>query len=144
MLGIPAVTLVAFLGGCATSPHGNLSRSADRLDDNAAALARHDGGHYGSGSYSREADELAQEAHDFNRAVKDSRADRRDLQLAFEELSRSYHSLRDDVDRSDSREAQLDLKPVTEAYLDVEREMGGYKAEDDRYARDRDHDRAYR
>ena len=55
MLGIPAVTLVAFLGGCATSPHGNLSRSADRLDDNAAALARHDGGRYGSGSSRLEA-----------------------------------------------------------------------------------------
>jgi hypothetical protein len=43
------------------------------------------------------------------------------------------------VDRSDSREAQLDLKPVTEAYLDVEREMGGYRGDRDRYARDRDH-----
>jgi hypothetical protein len=69
----------------------------------------------------------------------DSRADRRDLDVAFESLSRSYHDLRDDVDRSDSREAQLDLKPVTEAYLDVEREMGGYRASD-RYARDRDRD----
>src|SRR5262245_4186446 len=135
MLVIPAVTVLAFLGGCATSSHGNLARSADRLEDNTAALARHDGGRYSSGSYSREADRLAEEAHDFNMAVRDSRADRRDLNAAFEDLSRSYHALRDDVDRSDSREAQLDLKPVTEAYLDVEREMGGYR-DNDRYARD--------
>lgn len=145
LLVIPAVALLAFMGGCASSPHGNLGRSADRLDDNATALARHDGGRYASSNYSREADKFAKEAHDFNMAVKDSRADRRDLDRAFENLSQSYHALRDDVDRSDSREAQLDLKPVTEAYLDVEREMGGYKA-DDRYARDRDrdHDRGYR
>jgi hypothetical protein len=134
---------MAFMSGCASSPHGNLGRSADRLDDSAAALARHDGGRYASSSYAREADKFAEDAHDFNRAVKDSHGDRRDLDRAFEDLSRSYHALRDDVDRSDSREAQLDLKPVTEAYLDVEREMGGYRA-DDRYARDHDHDRDYR
>lgn len=139
ILVIPTLALMAFVGGCATSSHGNLGRSAERLDDNAAALARHDGGRYSSGAYSREADRLAEEAHDFNMAVKDSRADRRDLQGEFEDLSQAYHALRDDVDRSDSREAQLDLKPVTEAYLDVEREMGGYRAED-RYARDRDYD----
>jgi hypothetical protein len=139
LLVIPVVTLMAFMGGCATSPHGNLSRSADRLEHNADVLARDDHGRYASSSYSREADQLARESHDFRLAVADSRADRRDLDAAFESLSRTYHALRDDVDRSDSREAQLDLKPVTEAYLDVEREMGGYRASD-RYARDRDRD----
>ncbi len=138
MLFVPAAALVALMSGCATSPHGNLARSADRLDHNAQALARDDRG-YASSNYAREADVLAEKAHDFRRAAEDPRADRRDLDGAFESLSRSYHSLRDDVDRSDSREAQLDLKPVTEAYLDVEREMGGYKS-DDRYARDRNHD----
>jgi hypothetical protein len=43
---------------------------------------------------------------------------------SFGRLSRSYHALRDEVERSDSREARIDLKPVTESYLDVEREMG--------------------
>ena len=139
MLVISVATLMTVMGGCVTSPHGNLARSADRLDHNADVLARDDhGGHAGS-SYSREADALAEKAHDFRLAVGDSRADRRDLDAAFESLSRTYHALRDDVDRSDSREAQLDLKPVTEAYLDVEREMGGYRASD-RYARDRDRD----
>jgi hypothetical protein len=142
MLVIPAVTLMAFMGGCASSPHGNLGRSAERLERDAAILARDDHGHYASSSYSREADALAEEARDFRMAVRDSRADRHDLDAAFEDLTHSYHELRDDVDHSDSREAQLDLKPVTEAYLDVEREMGGYRA-DDRYARDRDRDPYY-
>ncbi len=139
MLVIPVATVVAILSGCATSPHGNLARSADRLDHNAEALARDDHGRagYASSSYSREADELAVKAHDFRRAVEDSHADRRDLGDSFESLSHTYHALRDDVDRADSRDAQLDLKPVTEAYLDVEREMGGYR-DHDRVARDRD------
>ena len=135
MLVIPVAVLMGLMGGCATSPHGNLARSADRLEHNSEALARYDR----DSRNSREAQELAVKAHDFRLAVGDSRADRRDLDAAFESLSRTYHDLRDDVDRSDSRQAQLDLKPVTEAYLDVEREMGGYKGGDrDRYARDRD------
>jgi hypothetical protein len=134
---VPVAALLALMSGCASSPHDNLPRSAERLDRNAQALAHDE--HAGSG-YSREAEEFADKAHDFRRAVEDSRADRRDVDDAFASLSRSYHDLRDDVDRSDSHDAQLDLKPVTEAYLDVEREMGGARA-DDRYARDRDRDR---
>jgi hypothetical protein len=139
LLFIPAAMLMGIMGGCATSSHGNLARSANRLEHNSEVLARDDRG-YASSSYSREADDLAEKAHDFRLAVMDTRGDRRDLDGAFESLSRTYHALRDDVDRSNSREAQLDLKPVTEAYLDVEREMGGYRASD-RYARDRDRDR---
>jgi hypothetical protein len=140
MLVIPAAALVTLMSGCATSPHGNLARSAERLENNADELARSDSGAYANGSYSREADVLAEKAHDFRHAVKDSHADRDDLDAEFESLSRTYHDLRDDVDRSDSREAQLDLKPVTEAYLDIEREMGGYHSDRDRYARDHDRD----
>jgi hypothetical protein len=127
------------IAGCATT-HGNLTSSADRLEHNADALARNarDGS---IGSYSRDARELAGQAHTFRRTVQDRRADDPDVKSAFEELSRDYHNLRDGVDRSDSREAQVDLRPVTEAYLDVEREMGGYP-DSHRYARDGDtHDR---
>jgi hypothetical protein len=138
MLFTPMLLLA--LAGCATTSHGNLVSSTDRLERSADALARHDrGGRDVSGSgysYSREADELAEEAHDFRRALEDRQGDRRDLDSAFDSLSRAYHALRDDVDHADSRDAQLDLKPVTEAYLDVEREMGGYPAKD-RYARER-------
>jgi hypothetical protein len=124
-----------------------MTRSAERLEQNADALARGDHDRdraYASDSYAREADELAEKAHDFRRTIQDSRADRRDVDESFESLSRSYHALRDDVDHSDSREAQLDLKPVTEAYLDVERGMGGYRVAErdhDHYPADRDRDR---
>jgi chromosome segregation ATPase len=133
------LVLVA-LTGCATT-HGNLTSSADRLERNTQALSQdaREGraADHSTTAYSRDARELADQAHDFRRTVADRRADDRDVKAAFEQLSRSYHALRDEVDRSDAREAQVDLKPVTEAYLDVEREMGGYP-DSHRYARDSD------
>jgi hypothetical protein len=136
---LSAAMLFALLG-CATTSHGNLVRSADRLERSADSLARDDqfGRDFsgGSGTYSREARELADQAHDFRRTVEAPRRDERDLGAAFESLSHTYHALRDDVDRADSREAQRELQPVTDAYLDMEREMGGYRGSD-RYARDR-------
>ncbi len=131
--------MLVALAGCATT-QGNLTSSADRLEHNADALAREEprdtrAADYPTTGYSRDARELADQAHDFRRTVMDRRADDREVKAAFEHVSRSYHTLRDDVDRSDSRDAQADLKPVTDAYLDVERAMGGYP-DADRYARD--------
>jgi chromosome segregation ATPase len=127
-----AVTLSSFvwLGGCATTS-GGLSSSADRLERNAETLARN-----ADDDYSRDARELADQAQDFRQAVQDRRADDRDIRGEFEELSRDYHALRDEIDRSDSREAQMDFRAVTEAYLDIEREMSEYDR--DRYASDDD------
>jgi chromosome segregation ATPase len=135
-----ASLVIVTLAGCVTT-HGNLTSSADRLERNAAELARDtrdepSGSDY-STRYSRDARELADRAHEFRRTVDDSRADSRDVRDAFEQVSRSYHALREDVDHSESHHAQADLRPVTEAYLDVEREMGGYP-DDHRYARDAD------
>jgi hypothetical protein len=124
---------LVLLGGCATT--SSLTSSADRLERNAEALAQNSRGE--SGSYSRDARELADQAHDFRLTVNDRRADSGDVKEAFEALSHDYHALRDEVDRSNSRQATLDLKPVTEAYLDIERGIGGYQS-NDRYARDRD------
>jgi hypothetical protein len=122
------------LGGCATT-HGNLTSSADRLERSADALNRDVRDE--PASYSRDTRELADRAHDFRRMVEDRRTDDRDVKASFEQLSRSYHAVRDEVDHSDSRQAQVDFKPVTEAYLDVEREMGGYP-DSHRYARGSD------
>ena len=121
------------LAGCVTT-HGNLASSAERLERSASELqtdARSDD----SSAYYRDAQEFASEARDFNRTVEDRRADGDDVQDAFRDLSSRYHALRDEVERSRDREAELDFKPVTEAYLDVEREM---RRVDDRdhYARD--------
>jgi len=126
--------LLAILAGCATT-HGNLSTSAQRLERSADLLARDARGD----GYAREADALADQAEDFRRTVLDKRADDDQVRDAFEVLSRDYHALRDEVDRSNDREAAANLSPVTESYLDIEREMGGF--EDRRYADDRDRDR---
>jgi hypothetical protein len=79
---------------------------------------------------------LAEETRDFRETLADRNSDDRDVKAAFERVSHTYHRLRDDVDRSDSHQAQVDLRPITEAYLDVEREMGGYDRR--RYAREGD------
>jgi hypothetical protein len=119
-VGMVCAAFVA-LAGCATT-QGSLTTSAERLERNAAELAR-DG--RDSTRYGNDARELADQAHDFRLTVTDRRAEDRDIRLAFEELSHDYHSLRDEVDRSESRDAALDFRSVTEAYLDIEREMNG-------------------
>jgi hypothetical protein len=121
------------LGGCVTT-HGNLTSSADRLERSAAELQR-DARDDGTNSYYRDAQEFAAEAHDFRRTLEDRRADDADVRDAFRDLSGRYHALRDEVERSRARDAELDFKPVTEAYLDVEREMRRV-GDRDRYARD--------
>jgi hypothetical protein len=129
-----AVFAAVALAGCATT-HGSLASSAERLERSAVELqsdARDDGA---SGSYSRDAQEFAAEARDFRRVLTDRDADEDDVEDAFRDLSGRYHALRDEVERSRDRDAELDFKQVTEAYLDVEREMRRV-GDRDRYARD--------
>lgn len=132
-IGLTIATFAAVgLAGCATT-HGSLENNAERLERSAAELqadARDDG----SSGYYRDAQEFATEARDFRRTLEDRRADDDDIEDAFRDLSSRYHALRDEVERSRDRDAELDFKPVTEAYLDVEREM---RRVDDRERRDR-------
>ena len=51
------------------------------------------------------------------------RAGDRDVILAYEQLWRSYQALRYEVERSDSRQAQVDLMPATQAFRDVVRDI---------------------
>lgn len=125
------------LAGCATTPHGGLDHSANRLDRDAQVYAQ-DAADSGNTDYTEDARDFADRAHEFRRTVEDPNADHREVQAAFEELSRSYHTLRDDVQHADSDEARHDLAPVTQAYLDVEDDMGG--AAPSRYS-DADDDR---
>ena len=133
-LGLTIASFAAVgLAGCVTT-HGSLESSAERLEKSAVELqsdARDDG----SSNYYRDAQQFAAEAHDFNRTLEDRRADRDDVQDAFRDLSSRYHALRDEVERSRDREVEMDFKQVTEAYLDVEREMRRM-GDRDRYARD--------
>lgn len=130
---LTASMMAMALTGCATT-HGGLDTSADRLDRNAQVFAQDSDeaprGYTENTGYTADARDFADRAHEFHRAVagEDRDADDRDVKDAFDELSRSYHALRDDVERSGDREARRDLHPVTQAYLDVEDSMGGARA----------------
>lgn len=119
------------LAGCATT-HGGLNSSADRLDNNAQAFAQDAAdaprGYSENTSYTEDARDFADRAHEFHRTVENEGRDSSDVKASFDELSRSYHALRDDVERSGDRDARRDLQPVTQAYLDVEDDMGGAQA----------------
>lgn len=132
VLTVAAVAAMG-LAGCATTS-GNLASSAERLERSATELQR-DARNDGSGNYYRDAQAFAAETHDFRQTLADRRADGPDIQEAFRDLSGRYHALRDEVERSRDRDVELDFKPVTEAYLDVEREMRRVGSRD-RYARD--------
>jgi len=131
-----ASSVLLGLGGCVMT-RGGLTSSADRLEHSAHVFAQN--ARDEPPGYSRGARELADRAYEFRRTVEERRAGGAEVKESFERLSRSYHALRDEVERSDSREARIDLKPVTESYLDVEREMGGYPERqaraDDRHER---------
>jgi hypothetical protein len=136
-----ASLMAVALAGCATTRHGGLDHSADRLDRNAQALAQDaeeaPRGYAENTGYTEDARDFATRAHEFRRTVEDSSADKGDVRASFDELSRSYHALRDDVEHSGDENARRDMQPVTQAYLDVEDDMGGagpsrYSDEDDR------------
>ena len=136
LLMFATVGLMA-LGGCATTG-GSLTSSATRLERSAYALqdeARDDDARSG---FQRDARELAEEARDFRRTVEDGRSSDADVNDAFGDVSRRYHAMRDEVERSRSRDAESEFRPVTDAYLDVEREMRSRdgRRDRDRYATD--------
>jgi|SRR5579872_1555838 len=126
-----AVTLasVAMLAlfGCATG-RSALTSSAASLDRNADSLARRvsdEPASETSARYNSDVRALAEDAHEFRR-TSEERASDADIRAAFDRVSRDYHAVRDDIDRSDSRLAREDLQPVTQSYLDVERDMSRY------------------
>jgi hypothetical protein len=130
-VGIAACMLLG-LASCATT-RGNLASSADQLEHSANSLARdvrdEPSRRDSDTSYVRDAHTLADDAHEFRRTAEDGRASNSDVRAAFDRVSRSYHVVRDDVEHSEDREVRSDFKAVTDAYLDIERELGGYPAE---------------
>jgi hypothetical protein len=131
---IAASVLAIAMAGCA-STSGGLSSSAERLERASYTFERNSNE---GGSYERDARDLAAEARDFNRTLKDRQADDRDVREAFQDLSRSYHAARDEVERERDREADRDFAAVTEAYLDVERAMNSSETRDRYASGDRD------
>jgi hypothetical protein len=110
------------LASCATT-QGRMIRAADRLERNAEAFdsaTRYEADPTQSapGDF-RGAREFVEQAHDFRQTV-DTAGDQ-EVVFAFEHLWRSYHALRDQIDRLHSRQARAHLKSVTEAFVDVQR-----------------------
>jgi hypothetical protein len=115
---VTSALILVVLASCATTHSKNMMISAGRLERIADAFSSDARGYF------RDAPEFADQAHDFRETV--DRAGDRDVVLAYEQLWRTYQGLRQEVERSDSRQAKVDLKPVTQAFRDVVRDMGGY------------------
>jgi hypothetical protein len=111
----------ALLAGCATT-HIRTASGAERLERSAEAFvarACHDpNAGCATTRYLPAARAFADRAQGFGRTVHG--AGDQDVVLAYKRLWRSYHTLRDEVDRSRDRQARADLKPVTRAFVDVE------------------------
>jgi len=134
---IAATVGLMAVGGCATTG-GSLTSSATRLERSAFALQEEANDSEVRGDFRRDARELAEETREFRRVVEDRDSEREDVHDAFEDVSRRYHAMRDEVDRDRDHEATAEFRAVTEAYLDVEREMRSRDGRRDRVASDYD------
>jgi hypothetical protein len=111
-----ALVLVA-LASCATT-QSNMMTSVGRLERSVDAFDTDTHGYF------RNAAEFADQAHDFRTTV--DRAGDREVIVAYERLWRGYQALRQEVQGSDSPQAQVALKPVTQAFRGVVRGVSGY------------------
>ncbi len=134
---IAATVGLMAVGGCVTTG-GSLTSSATRLERSAYALQEEANDGDVRGDFRRDARELAEETREFRRVVEDRDSSKEDVHDAFEDVSSRYHAMRDEVERDRDREANAEFRDVTEAYLDVEREMRSREGRRDRVARDYD------
>jgi hypothetical protein len=132
MLATAAAVLLA-IGACAdtrsalTGSTLQLQHSANLLAEDAASMPRpsDDEDYPVDVNYARDAHALADSARELRHAVEDGGSDR-DIRVAFNRVSRSFHAVRDEVHHSDSEQARTDLRPVAAAYYDVEHSLGEY------------------
>ena len=125
------------VGGCVTTG-GNLTSSATRLERSAFALQEEANDGDVRSDFRRDARELAEETREFRRVVEDRDSSKEDVREAFEDVSRRYHAMRDEVDDEREHETTAEFRDVTEAYLDVEREVRSRDNRRDRLASDYD------
>lgn|GEM_PF-1436635 len=134
LIGSPAL-LFAALAACTTSTHSRMMSLAETLERNAVAFASDT--HYepaasdlttGPESVERGfpgAQDFAYQAEEFRKTVQDRAGDRK-IMLAYERLWRGYHTLSDQVERSENRQAKVDFKPVSQAFGAVQNGMQAY------------------
>lgn len=119
---IAATVGLMAVGGCVTTG-GSLTSSATRLERSAYALQEEANDSDVRNDFRRDARELAEETREFRRVVEDRNSSKEDVHDAFADVSRHYHAMRDEVEDERDHEAKAEFRDVTEAYLDVEREM---------------------
>jgi hypothetical protein len=124
-----AVVLVA---GCETM-HTRTARAADKLEQRIDAFSA--SACYQSSAACASPQEFAA-ARWFADQVQEFRetcenGGDQEVVLAFQQLWRSYHALRDEVYRLRDRQLLVDFKPVTQAFVDVQRDVkNGYSYAD--------------
>ena len=124
-----AVVLVA---GCETT-HTRTARAADKLEQRIDTFAA--GACYQSSAACSSRQQLAA-ARWFADQVQEFRetcenGGDQEVVFAFQRLWRSYHALRGEVYRLRDRQLQVDFKPVTQAFVDVQLDVkNGYSYAD--------------
>ncbi|HXZ60483.1 MAG TPA: hypothetical protein VEG26_09905 [Steroidobacteraceae bacterium] len=133
-LTFAAASSLLALAGCASTAPGagnaaqrQLASSAQILDDNARVLAARADGETAPG-FALDAHELEQHAYDLRVAARSGRASEGELRADFDEVTRSYQALRDDVQRLDTQQAHADLALVNDAYHGVASRMASVPA----------------
>lgn len=119
---IAATVGLMAVGGCVTTG-ASLTSSAKSLERSTYALQEEANDSDVRSDFRRDARELAEESREFRRVVEDRNSSKEDVHEAFQDVSRRYHAMRDEVEHDRDHEANAEFRDVTEAYLDVEREM---------------------
>jgi len=120
VIAMSALILVA-LASCATT-RSQMLTSSDRLERSAAAFAIE------TRDYFPDASEFADQVRAFRETV--DRAGDREVLSEFEQLWNNYYALRDEVEHSDSQQAKVGFKPVTQAFREVVSDIKGYADSD--------------
>jgi hypothetical protein len=123
-----AASSLLAIAGCASTHTASISpaqqqlaSSAQTLDDNARVLAAR--ADTQTPGFAADAHELEQRTYDLRTAAASGRTSDSELRADFNQVTRSYQSLRDDVQRLDTPDVNADLALVDGPYRDVASRM---------------------
>jgi hypothetical protein len=119
-----ASAMLLGLAGCVATRNSTLADSAATLDRNAHALANQADAM--TPALEQDARQLAESTLQFHSVVGVNGTDDASAKTAFESVSRNYQKVTEDVNQVNTANARDALRPVTEAYQAVEREMGAH------------------
>jgi len=106
----------------ANPPNSHLAQSAETLEENTRALAERSDAM--DRIFADDAHELQRHAYDFRMAAESANSSNAELKADFDQLTRSYQTLRSDAQQRHTEQASGALDLVSQAYDDVARQMG--------------------